>query len=85
MYTIVILSLMVVSGVYLYRNRDRLKGIRSNIAAIGWTLFEVFERVIVQLEMFPWKEYLTPNHALISTIGVLALVTFFTSLKGTGR
>lgn len=85
MYTVIILSLMIASGWLLYLNRDKLKGIRSNITAIAWMAYDVFERVVIQLEMFPWRDYLTGNHALYTTLGTLALVTFFTTLKRTDK
>lgn len=85
MYTTIILLLMVGSGVLLYVNRDKLKGIRNTIASVFWLAYDVFERMIIQLEMFPWRDYLTGNHALYTTLGTLALVTFFATLKRTDR
>lgn len=73
----------VLAGLYLYRNRQRWKGIRSNIAAIGGTIVAIVSQILPQLEMFPWREYLDGNTALAASIGTLVLVAVFSALKRT--
>lgn len=82
---------VVIAGGVLYfqpwttDGKKRLKGIRSNIAALGGLVVSALLSIAPQLETFPWRQYLGDNAALAATLGTLGLVGLFTVLKKTNH
>jgi hypothetical protein len=82
---IVTLLVVVAIAFVLWRNKARLKGIRSNITGIGGSALTFAGLLLPQLEAFPWRQYLPDQAALYAALGTLALVTLFSVLKGTSQ
>lgn len=80
---IAIACLFLAGSAYLYVNRDRWKGVRSNIVALLGGVPSFMLSILQPLDGFPWSHYLDQGHALFATLCTLVGISLFSALKRT--